>query len=189
MPGTRQFDESQVLDAMMRVFWEKGFEATSIDDLVHATGLQRGSLYNAFGDKAAMFCRSLRLYQDEVHAANLHALRGDDPRAALTRLFQLELKSARNAGQPKGCMLAEARRVCHRLPAAVATETRAAAGELEEALFAMFERARAAGRLAPTADCRALARFYAAVARGVSGTEAEPLEDIARIGVALLEAA
>ncbi|MEZ5865119.1 MAG: helix-turn-helix domain-containing protein [Geminicoccaceae bacterium] len=189
MAGTRQFDESQVLDAMMRVFWEKGFEGTSIDDLVRATGLQRGSLYNAFGDKAAMFCRALRLYQDEVHASHLHALRGDDPREALTRLFQLKLKSARDGGQPQGCMLSDARRICHRLPTNAATETKAAAGELEEALFAMFERARAAGRLAATADCRALARFYAAVARGVTGTDPEPLEDIARIGVALLEAA
>lgn len=189
MPATPQFDESQVLDAMMRVFWEKGFDATSIDDLVRATGLQRGSLYNAFGDKAGMYCRALRLYETEVQAALIHALRGDDPKAALTRLFRQQLEAARDPRRPRGCMMADARRACGRLPEEAAAEARAAAGALEDALFAMFERARAAGHLAPEADCRALARFYAAVARGVTGTEPEPLEDIARVGVALLEAA
>jgi TetR/AcrR family transcriptional regulator, transcriptional repressor for nem operon len=100
MPGTRHFDESQVLDAMMRVFWQKGYEATTIDDLVQATGLKRGSLYHAFGDKAGMFCRTLGLYRQEVQAALIHALRGDDPPAALHRFFRLLAQAAAARGAP-----------------------------------------------------------------------------------------
>jgi TetR/AcrR family transcriptional repressor of nem operon len=189
MPGTRQFDESQVLDAMMRVFWEKGYEATTIDDLVRATGLKRGSLYHAFGDKAGMFCRTLALYREEVQAALIHALRGDDAKLALARFFRLLAEAAREPGRPKGCMMQDAERCCERLPEAVAIQARAEADGLERALFELFERARAAGQLADHADSRALARFYTALARGVAGSEPEPIEDVARLGVTLLEAA
>lgn len=189
MPGMRQFDESQVLDAMMRVFWQKGFEATTIDDLVQATGLKRGSLYHAFGDKAGMFCRTLALYRHEVQAALLHALRGDDPRAALTRFFRLLAQAAADPSRPKGCMMQDLQRTCDRLPDVVAAEAAAEASGLETALFDLFERARDAGGLAPDANCRALARFYAALARGIAGSDPEPIEDIARIGVDLLKAA
>lgn len=189
MPGTRQFDESQVLDAMMRVFWRQGFDATSIDDLVGATGLKRGSLYNAFGDKAGMFQSTLALYRSEVLAALLHALRGDDPKIALTRFFALLAKAADDPERPRSCMLQDARRCQDRLPPAVAAQAKTEAGALETALFDLFERSRAAGRLATHADSRALARFYTALARGVMGSDPEPLDDIARIGVGLLEAA
>jgi hypothetical protein len=60
---------------------------------------------------------------------------------------------------------------------------------METALFDLFVRAKNAKSLAPEADCRALARFYAALARGIAGSEPEPIEDVARIGVGLLQAA
>ena len=188
MPGTRQFDESQVLDAMMRVFWRKGYEATTIDDLVQATGLKRGSLYHAFGDKAGMFCQTLGLYRQEVQAALIHALRGDDPQAALTRFFRLLVQAADRPGRPRGCMIDDLQRCCERLPEAIAREAKAAS-RVETAPFDLFTRAKAARSIAVKADCRALARFYAALARGVAGSEPEPIEDVARIGVGLLQAA
>ncbi len=55
MARPREFDRDQVVDRAVDVFWRKGFEATSIRDLVEATGLNRGSLYNTFGDKAGLF--------------------------------------------------------------------------------------------------------------------------------------
>lgn len=189
MPGTRQFDESQVLDAMMRVFWEKGFEATSIDDLVRATGLKRGSLYHAFGDKAGMFCRTLQLYRQEVQAALLHSLRGEDPRLALTRFFKLLARAASEPGRPKGCMLQDARRCCERLPGSAAVEAAIEVDAMETALFDLFERSQAAGRLGGHSNCRALARFYTALARGLIGTAPEPIEEVGRLGLDLLEAA
>ena len=189
MVGTRQFDESQVLDAMMRVFWRKGYEATSIDDLVQATGLKRGSLYNAFGDKAAMFCRTLEVYRQEVQAAILHALRGDDPKSALTRFFRLLAEAAREPGRPRGCMALDAERCVERLPEPAAGRARIEAEALETALFDLFERSKAAGHLGAHADTRALARFYTALARGLAGTSPEPIEAVGRLGMELLDAA
>jgi TetR/AcrR family transcriptional repressor of nem operon len=62
----REFDEEQVLDAAMQAFWSKGYEATSLGDLMAATGLHKGSLYQAFGDKHALFLQVLARYLAEM---------------------------------------------------------------------------------------------------------------------------
>ena len=62
----RSFDEEQVLLTVMNVFWEKGYEATSMQDILAATGLHKGSIYQAFGDKHSLFIRALRAYIDNM---------------------------------------------------------------------------------------------------------------------------
>ena len=64
MVRPREFDEAHVVEQAMTVFWQKGYEGTSVQDLVEATGLQRGSLYGAFGDKHSLFLVALRTYID-----------------------------------------------------------------------------------------------------------------------------
>ena len=68
MPRTKSFTPERVLDEMTRVFWEKGYQGTSISDLERATGLNKRSLYNAFGDKEAIFDAVLDLYIDNASA-------------------------------------------------------------------------------------------------------------------------
>ena len=65
----RQFDVDQTLDAAMRAFWARGYEATSMADLMAATGLHKGSLYQAFGDKHALFIEALKRYLGEMARA------------------------------------------------------------------------------------------------------------------------
>lgn len=62
MARTREFDEDQVLDAAMQLFWEKGYEATSLSDLTSRMGIQRPSIYSTFGDKKELFEAALRRY-------------------------------------------------------------------------------------------------------------------------------
>ncbi|MGE7623354.1 TetR/AcrR family transcriptional regulator [Viridibacillus sp. NPDC096237] len=62
MGRTREFDEEKVLDAAMQLFWEKGYEATSLSDLTSRMGIQRPSIYSAFGDKKELFETALRKY-------------------------------------------------------------------------------------------------------------------------------
>jgi TetR/AcrR family transcriptional repressor of nem operon len=64
----RQFDESEVLDAAMQAFWANGYEATSMADLLAVTGLHKGSLYQAFGDKHTLFVASLRRYLEGMRS-------------------------------------------------------------------------------------------------------------------------
>jgi TetR/AcrR family transcriptional repressor of nem operon len=72
MARQREFDEEKALDAAIEVFWEKGFEATSLSDLTSRMGIQRPSIYAAFGDKKGLFEAALRKYTSS-HAAYVRA--------------------------------------------------------------------------------------------------------------------
>ena len=85
MPRPRQFDPDQVVDQSMRQFWEHGYRDTSVDDLVTATGVRPGSLYNAFrGGKRELFMSSLDRYSKLVVPQKLGAL--EDPSASLAEV-------------------------------------------------------------------------------------------------------
>ncbi|HEY4430855.1 MAG TPA: TetR/AcrR family transcriptional regulator [Paenibacillus sp.] len=78
MARQREFDEEKALDAAMQVFWEKGFEATSLSDLTSRMGIQRPSIYAAFGDKKGLFEAALRKYTSS-HAAYVRAKLQNNP--------------------------------------------------------------------------------------------------------------
>ena len=82
----REFDMGEALEAMMNVFWEKGYEGTSLADLMEVTGLQKGSMYKAFADKQDMFKQALQHYIDGCHAEKRAILE-----AARSPLHGLEL--------------------------------------------------------------------------------------------------
>ena len=106
MPWEKSFDEDVVVGKAMNVFWEKGYEATSINDLIEGTGIGRGSLYNAFGGKQALFVRALAKYHAENHRATLSELEArDDPLAAIRGLFSAVLQETVEDKSKKGCFL------------------------------------------------------------------------------------
>jgi len=96
---TPEFDREQVLDAALQTFWRKGYEATTLPDLLEATGLARQSLYNTFGDKRALFLASLHRYADDQLGRLSKALEAGSVRTAIRRLFEDVLHSSdRNCG-------------------------------------------------------------------------------------------
>jgi len=106
MARTREFDERQALIAAMLVFWEKGYEGTSIQDLEHAMGLNRTSIYNAFGNKRAVFERVLACYQESVMGELLAKLdHAPDIRTGIRRLLEGALDIHFNAQYPGGCLV------------------------------------------------------------------------------------
>lgn len=102
MARTREFDQDEALDAAMRVFWRKGYEAASLSDLLDATGLARQSLYNTFGDKRALFLAALRRYVDVGVGEFTRKLESGPVRAAIRRIFEESLLSA---NRDCGCFL------------------------------------------------------------------------------------
>ncbi len=106
MPWEKSFDESEVVERAMKVFWQKGYAATSISDITNATGIQRGSLYNAFDGKHDLFVRGLLKYGDDRRAVKLQMLAAvDDPREAITMFFESLVKSSLADPDKKGCLL------------------------------------------------------------------------------------
>jgi TetR/AcrR family transcriptional repressor of nem operon len=106
MPWEKQYDETDVLERAMEAFWARGYEATSINDLVAATGINRGSLYAGFTDKRSLFLRALDHYDREHRRAFLCALERDyAPREAILAAFRQVVDSCEAGRNRKGCLL------------------------------------------------------------------------------------
>jgi len=106
MPWEKQFDIDERLERAMRAFWARGYEATSMQDLVAAMGVNRGSLYATYGDKRSLFLKSLRHYDTEYRIRYLAALERDyDPRQAILAVFEATVDFSLRAAGRDGCFL------------------------------------------------------------------------------------
>src|SRR3954470_9130493 len=114
MAGVKQFDQDEVLDRAMAVFWERGYEATSIQDVVEATGLNRGSLYATFSDKKQLFLAVLAHYADRVGNPLMAELADPNPRQAIERMFAAILRRTSDPTQPRGCLITNTALECPR---------------------------------------------------------------------------
>lgn len=101
----REFDDAAVIDAAMDVFWSNGYEGSSAQELCERTGLGRGSLYNAFGSKHALYERALRRYQDLGLQAQLEILNSPGPVTdRLRALLQWGIDGDLDSAKRRGCM-------------------------------------------------------------------------------------
>jgi TetR/AcrR family transcriptional repressor of nem operon len=106
MPWEKQFDVDEVLDKAMRAFWGRGYEATSMQDLVDVTGINRGSLYATYRDKHELFLSALRMYAEKIHHKRLADLASRyGPREAIRRSFLAFIPQASEEGGCIGCFL------------------------------------------------------------------------------------
>ena len=107
MARPREFDEREVVGQALEVFWSQGYQATSVQDLVNATGLERGSLYGAFGDKRGLFTSCLDAYMAHAHA-RFDAMVGaaEDPAEGLRAFVRAAGEDCRYAPVAgRGCLL------------------------------------------------------------------------------------
>src|SRR5918995_3102443 len=103
MGRPREFDEDKALAKIMDVFWEKGFEGTSMSDLETATGLRKGSLYAAFGDKRAMYRKSVALYGRTATDESVAVLTGvDAPERRIGKFLQAPIDAVA-VGKYRSC--------------------------------------------------------------------------------------
>jgi TetR/AcrR family transcriptional repressor of nem operon len=105
MARPREFDEVVVLDAAVECFWSRGYEATSVRDLIETTGLTGASLYNAFGDKRALFRTALDRYVERSIGERIKRCEALAPRQAIVTFFDEILKRSLSDRRRKGCML------------------------------------------------------------------------------------
>ena len=193
MSGVKQFDQDEALDRAMVVFWERGYEATSIQDVVEATGVNRGSLYATFRDKTQLFLAVLARYAKRVGTPMLAELADPDPRQAVERMFAAILRRTGDPTWPRGCLITNTALECPRSGDAINRTIAAWVGQQESVLYQVLLRAQAEGSLDRTRDCRALARFFVGVAQGlnvVHKATADPavLHDIVRVAMQVWEA-
>ncbi len=168
MARPREFDEAEVLDAALETFWMKGYEGTSIQDLVDATGLGRASLYGAFGDKQELFQRVLARYRDRT-AVEARQLEGEPSvRKGLERLFRSWINLTCPKSGPRGCFLLLAGMTGdladERTREAVAERSR----EVERMIERAIKRGQQSGELARGRDPSAVARLLLVVLQGLA---------------------
>ncbi|UAB77989.1 TetR/AcrR family transcriptional regulator [Erythrobacter sp. SCSIO 43205] len=161
------FDREEVIDKIMNAFWEHGYEATSIQVLEAATGLKRQSLYNAFGNKDAMFELANVRYQNAVLAGLLAKLDQDDPKQALHEFFAAQLEVLVDDNRPSGCFVAAGQQeLSNRPDNALGDEMVALIGDQYAGLTAVFERWKEEGKLTADAEPGALASVVMSLLRG-----------------------
>jgi len=105
MARPREFDEAVVMDAAVQCFWARGYESTSIKDLMERTGLTAASLYNAYGDKRAMFRAALDRYIENSIRARIRSCEALPPRDAIKSFFDDILRRSLNDRERKGCLV------------------------------------------------------------------------------------
>jgi len=105
MARPREFDERSALQRAMQVFWRKGYEATSLADLLKATGLSKSSLYQTFTDKRSLFLAALEIYrQDRMGHLREKLNDGRPARESVEAFFREILQHAADKERPHGCM-------------------------------------------------------------------------------------
>jgi len=168
MARNRQFDERQALVAAMLVFWEKGYEATSIQDLEDAMGLRRTSIYNAFGNKRALFERVMACYKESVMAALFADMDGaPDIREGVRRLLNGALNIHFDEANPGGCLVVLSLLESGQHDAQSKASMQQAIHDLKQALQSRLNRAKKAGELAAGLDAAATATTIATTMTGM----------------------
>jgi len=106
MARTRAFNEIEVLDKAVELFWQKGYTATSANDLVKGLGLSRSSIYATFGDKRTLYLRALEQYKKRYGGAMIQMVKqSNDLLKTIEQLFQMVVEQDIKSETPKGCFL------------------------------------------------------------------------------------
>jgi len=184
----RAFDVDRALDAALHVFWRQGYEGTSLADLTAAMGINRPSLYAAFGNKETLFRRVLDHYGRGMAARREEALRQPTARAAVEHFLRAATEALGDCRNPRGCLLVQSALVCGEQGAMVKQELIARRTAACTAWRQRFERARREGDLPAEADAHALARYLCAVTAGmaveaVNGASRQDLWSLAEIAL------
>ncbi|WP_084957884.1 TetR/AcrR family transcriptional regulator [Thermoactinospora rubra] len=193
MARTREFDTDAAVERAMEVFWRKGYAATSIQDLVEATGVGRGSLYAAFGSKDGLYEAALERYARQSTGRAAAALERDAPvREVLRELMLGMVDETVLDPQRRGCLVTNT--AVERLPA-----DRTAGRVVGDALDALTRsirralcRARERGELRADADVTAMADFVVTALQGIrvqgkAGADRRRLADVVDLALSVLD--
>lgn len=193
MARPREFDTTEALSQAMQVFWSKGYEATSLSDLVDAMGLSKSSFYDTFGSKHEVFLAAIEHYKNTVtrQVATVATLEAP-ARRLIAGLFERAVSRITEKDGRRGCFL-------NNCCVEVALHDPQAAklvgggfGIMEDTFFALIERGKKEGDIAEDKDARALARYLTSSLNGLmvvgkANPDPKALAEIAAITLKVLD--
>jgi TetR/AcrR family transcriptional repressor of nem operon len=193
MARRKEFDRDEALQKAMEVFWSRGYEAASIQDLVEHMGINRQSLYDTFGDKHALYLQALDRYR-EVEGQRLFELLGKpgSVKKALRQLFQNVVERAFCGEERRGCFVGNAMSELAGRCKETATKTCGEAEAAEEAFHRALLRGQKQGEIKARRDLRAVARFLYSSLHGLhlmakATRDRKALEDVVNVTLSVLD--
>jgi TetR/AcrR family transcriptional regulator, transcriptional repressor for nem operon len=188
---TKGFEPLAALDAAMELFWRQGYKAASMRELLDAMGIGRGSFYDTFGDKHALFLSALDRFQEVRTSWVEEVLRGEGLNG-IEEVFRRSLEGLFQFQPPRGCLLANSAVELAPHDPDVAARISEYIGRTEDAFYGALERARDRGEIPSDSDPRALARFLVNTLHGLrvlarAGVDRVTLEDTVRVTLGALQ--
>ena len=191
MARPKTFDRTQMLDKAIELFWDRGYEATSINDLLDHLGIRRQSLYDTFGDKHALFLEALKRYEQRYNAT-IDILEGPaSGKEAIERVFHTAVQTLGQIKSPRGCLIVNTMVELAPHDEEVAQWIAESVAHTQQAFYRALMRAYEQGELQTQQDLLALARFLTAALQGLNMTAraiSDPvqLQDIANVALSVL---
>lgn len=164
----RAFDVDEALERAMRVFWRKGYASTSLEDLTEAMGINKPSLYAAFGDKEALFRRALERYAEGPTSYLREALVQPTSREVVAHMLRGAVLVGTDPANPQGCMWVRGSLTSGDSDAPLARELAAAARAGHAVLQRRLQEAIDTGDLPDDANAADLAHYVTTVSQGLS---------------------
>lgn len=193
MARTREFDEQTAIDGAMRLFWQRGYQAASLNDLLDATDLSRSSFYETFGTKRELLLATLRRYGESSMAGLVAPLmQADAGRPQIEQTLRGMARHALSEEGQRGCLVNN----CTTEVAPHEPEVREAVcamrGQLEDAFARAAARGQKDGSITSPEKPRALARFLVNTLSGINvAARSRPgkamLDDIVRVALRALD--
>lgn len=165
----RAFNADAALDCATGVFWRQGYEGTSLRDLTQAMGINRPSLYAAFGNKESLFRKALDRYIERFNCRIQNAMEAPTARESVERLLRFAAEGAApKPNTPKGCLLIGGALACSESADSIRRELVSRRHGLEDAIRQRLEKGICDGDVSSEMDVAALAKFYATVMHGMA---------------------
>lgn len=193
MPKAKQFDELEVLKKAEKVFNEKGYNGTSMDDLVQATGLSRSSIYDTFGDKHGLFLKTLENYQaSQDKAMQEQFTKTDSYKKKIRAVFDYMINDIVTDKERKGCMMVNANMELNCVDKEVAEMALTTMEEMEQQFAMWIKEGQATGEISKKFPAKALAKNLYNNIMGLRVTgrnrpDYDTLREITKITLSLLD--
>ncbi|RZJ56088.1 MAG: TetR/AcrR family transcriptional regulator [Flavobacterium sp.] len=160
MARTKEFNEDQALDKAVEIFWHKGYNGTSAQDLVTHLGLSRSSLYDTFGDKQKLFSKALKRYQKQGQDSVKQLLEeSDDVKQAFTQIFKQAVIESLEDRITKGCFMVNSSVELAMHDEEIANIVSDNRQTMEEVFLKAVKKGQEKGQISTQLDARTLARF------------------------------
>jgi TetR/AcrR family transcriptional repressor of nem operon len=189
----KEFKKEEALEEAMKVFWAKGYDSTSVSDLISAMGISRSSMYETFGDKQNLFIETIHCYSHLVSSRRAEIINGaKSVKQGLNDYFNERISMALNEEYPGGCFITNTATSLETADERVKSAIKVSSEKIENEFYILLESGRNKDEIGRDKDTRALARFLLGLVCGINvmariHKDRRVLEDIVKYALDVLE--